>query len=802
MKHNTDIGGFPLFLTQPLCFMRTGFLLVLFLTLCLNAVLPVQAMTETYSIQIGAYQDLTNAVKSTSRMGRTGQPVFLRHETTKEKGTWYKAYVGRFGSKRSAEKKAKELKQAGLISNYYIKSFLVERGAGVVSKAKYTPGAYYLHLSSFVQKSQAEMEIGRLKKFGYEPYLATTELSGQTWFRVCVGAFANKSEARKAGMKMKKKGLISFFQPRRVEGVKTAVRKLEGKKPSYRREKRERKKASPRGEAKRIEALPSKAGEKASAPRSQGKNREEEKDREVERKSGAQRPIATRKAESAKGSGMKSRPDKMKSSSLKGEDGDGVTIMERFRPGLGNPIGSVLLVQGKVVIMHSDKSRGYWAKKSLPLFKGDTINALERGRVRFKLNDGSIMIMGSKTKMVLNRSIYNQREKRRASFLGLRAGKVRFWVKKIFGFRHSEFKVKTPTAIVGMRGSDFVIRVTPRVTEVTTFEDTRLEVVSLAAPEAAPTLLEGLERTVVRENALPTEVERVRPEEAEAMKRELSFTPETADQEGKPKKEEKEEKKKEDKGGKDDKKEKKSDTRGDKKEKKVKRAGLEKGATEDAGTGEGKGEEGERESRAEGGTTDESEPVTDGEGEGGESGQTGEGESGEEGTTGEGEVTETTTAAEGPSGEGTGEEPSAGEGEIPSGEAGGEEAPVEEATTEDATGGEGPSGEHTTMEESGMGDALAGEPPPGPMGMEGPIGPEGDMGVLVSEEELVAPEEPIGMESFEGPFVDDMVFTEEIATQVESVLEQQEVTTQEQTQTTTTTPEPPPELPPFPGTPP
>ena len=212
---------------------------------------------------------------------------------------------------------------------------------------------------------------------------------------------------------------------------------------------------------------------------------------------------------------------------------EGLIIEDIFKPGHGSPVGTVLLVQGKVVIMHKDMVRGYWAKKDLPLFKGDTIITQEKGRIRFELIDGSVMTLSSRTNLVINRSVYDRVKKSRFSFLKMTLGKARFWTKKLLDLKHSEFKVKTHTLVVGVRGSDFIIRATPKLTEVTALEKTELEVVSLAFPEAKPMVVTDFGRTIVEEGALPTEVEMVAPEEIEQMKEELTVTPERAEPEGK-----------------------------------------------------------------------------------------------------------------------------------------------------------------------------------------------------------------------------------------------------------------------------
>jgi len=208
-------------------------------------------------------------------------------------------------------------------------------------------------------------------------------------------------------------------------------------------------------------------------------------------------------------------------------------IEDIFKPGHGSPVGRVLVAQGNVVIMHKDMLRGYRAKKDLPLFKRDIIVTQEKGRIRFEMNDGSTLTMGSSTKLVIDRSVYDVKKKSRFSFFRLALGKARFWAKKLMDFKHSRFKVRTPTTVVGVRGSDFIIKTTPTLTEVTALEETKLEVVSLAFPEAKPMVVTDFERTVIEESALPTEVEIVEPEEIEEMKKEFIVTPEVVEPEEK-----------------------------------------------------------------------------------------------------------------------------------------------------------------------------------------------------------------------------------------------------------------------------
>ncbi len=221
---------------------------------------------------------------------------------------------------------------------------------------------------------------------------------------------------------------------------------------------------------------------------------------------------------------------------------EGIVIQESFKPGFGVPAGRIDLVQGKGLIIHADKLLGYRIKAGLSIFLGDTIITLEKGRVRLKLNDGSVLTLASKTKLVISRSIYDPVKKNRSSFINMGMGKARFMIRKMSRFKRSDFKVKTKTALIGVRGSDFIIEADDKTTHVTALEKTRLEVISLVLPceeikdsgdlsdcEATPVFLEDFEQTIVLSDAFPSEIESMLPDEIEILKKDLTMESESDD---------------------------------------------------------------------------------------------------------------------------------------------------------------------------------------------------------------------------------------------------------------------------------
>jgi hypothetical protein len=192
---------------------------------------------------------------------------------------------------------------------------------------------------------------------------------------------------------------------------------------------------------------------------------------------------------------------------------EGLLMEETYQPGRGRSVGRIQRVQGTAVIIHSDVLKGYEASRGIRLYKGDTIITLENSKVRFRLNDRSILSLSSETKMTLNKSVYDKKRKQRSSFLGMALGKARFLVVKLLDYKRSEFKVKTPTAVCGVRGSDFILEATVDETIATALENTEIELRSLAFLDLEPVILKDGEMSGVKKGQRPTQAVRLSEDE-------------------------------------------------------------------------------------------------------------------------------------------------------------------------------------------------------------------------------------------------------------------------------------------------
>jgi hypothetical protein len=132
--------------------------------------------------------------------------------------------------------------------------------------------------------------------------------------------------------------------------------------------------------------------------------------------------------------------------------------------------------------------------------------------------------MAPGTRLTLQQSNSNSARKSSRSFLSLKQGGARFYVNPRPEFSTFDFKVQTETAFVKAQAADFVIKADPWNTEISAFENSRLEVTSLAEPEEIH-FLSDYQRAIVSPESVAPVVETVSPIDAEVLMAEFNLVP-------------------------------------------------------------------------------------------------------------------------------------------------------------------------------------------------------------------------------------------------------------------------------------
>jgi len=193
-----------------------------------------------------------------------------------------------------------------------------------------------------------------------------------------------------------------------------------------------------------------------------------------------------------------------------------IIIEDEFQPGDGLPAGKVLSVRGEAIVFHRDPTVGYRIQSGQPLYAGDIIRTQDSAWILCRLIDGSLINIKPSTNLTILQSSYNSGRKTSITYLNLQNGSARFRLNPITGLAVYDFKIQTGLASTLTSEADFVVRASPEATEIIALERSRLEVTSMAQPEAV-TYLSDFQKSFISEEIISPTVEPLTPEDIERL---------------------------------------------------------------------------------------------------------------------------------------------------------------------------------------------------------------------------------------------------------------------------------------------
>lgn len=120
-------------------------------------------------------------------------------------------------------------------------------------------------------------------------------------------------------------------------------------------------------------------------------------------------------------------------------------------------------------------STGTWqlAVVGTALFAGDRVRTQQTSRLKLVFQDDSVVDVGPATEMMIGTQIFDQSAREYKSVLNLVSGKIRALVSQYYESPRARYEVETPTAVAGVRGTEFIIQYdrTSDYTDVVGIED-------------------------------------------------------------------------------------------------------------------------------------------------------------------------------------------------------------------------------------------------------------------------------------------------------------------------------------------
>jgi FecR protein len=117
--------------------------------------------------------------------------------------------------------------------------------------------------------------------------------------------------------------------------------------------------------------------------------------------------------------------------------------------------GTVAAVVGTLQIQRG----GTWQEAAIgaPVFPGDRLRTGTNDRAKVVFADDSVLDLAPGTELSITNQVFNPGRRGFRSLLRLFQGKVRAWVSAHYHEPHARYEVETPTAIAGVRGTEFIV---------------------------------------------------------------------------------------------------------------------------------------------------------------------------------------------------------------------------------------------------------------------------------------------------------------------------------------------------------
>ena len=87
---------------------------------------------------------------------------------------------------------------------------------------------------------------------------------------------------------------------------------------------------------------------------------------------------------------------------------------------------------------------------------GDQLKTRASSGARIELKDGSVLSLGENAELNLEQFQFDEKKKERNALFNMAIEKLRVFTKEIAKLKKTNFRIKTPTALVGVGGSLFL----------------------------------------------------------------------------------------------------------------------------------------------------------------------------------------------------------------------------------------------------------------------------------------------------------------------------------------------------------
>lgn len=136
-----------------------------------------------------------------------------------------------------------------------------------------------------------------------------------------------------------------------------------------------------------------------------------------------------------------------------------VLIAALALPAAAAEVGTVAAMEGSAEIGRN----GEWTTATVgaPIHEKDELRTGRPGHLKVVFQDDSVLTLSDDSDLTVDRQVFNPKEEKAESLFGLLQGKVHALVSGYYGRPGAKFDINTPTAVGGVRGTEFLMSYDP-----------------------------------------------------------------------------------------------------------------------------------------------------------------------------------------------------------------------------------------------------------------------------------------------------------------------------------------------------
>jgi hypothetical protein len=135
---------------------------------------------------------------------------------------------------------------------------------------------------------------------------------------------------------------------------------------------------------------------------------------------------------------------------------ENLRIKDGFIPSQSKKVGLIRLIKDgeKLVVVHRPKQEAYYAREGNAVYENDALYTLDC-RCRLEFEDKNVIIMAPETHLDIDEVSASFFAGKKKSLFGMTRGKAVIYALRLFGYREVQAVLKTPHAMIGVRGTKF-----------------------------------------------------------------------------------------------------------------------------------------------------------------------------------------------------------------------------------------------------------------------------------------------------------------------------------------------------------